>query len=362
MTKKVCIYTIKEKLNIILQENKICLWIMIDKLDEFVLRKEFDIQKKLLRGLIITESLYSNLSNIFLKIFIRSDLFYRLDFSSVSIGYDKILSRKVDFKWRPQEIRRFIAQRIAFNLMKVLNLKYLSITVKGHEIKLTKSDISDLTTDKLIQPLNSINRKLFKNKDSRDGIKISITDELSKMIITKIFPRKVDHYDENGKNQRIDIFQFFDTHFNLIDKNPTPRSILRFLDLCMEKTKDYFRENYETIELDKNEEYPLVKRICFREAYGSLIEEICQDIINSSKDLKHYVKKILQLKGRKRRFTFLQFKDMLKIDNETLEEILNYLRHMGCLKCIYNDPKNPEKRKYEFSIFLQATPFYSLFL
>ena len=356
LNNKFALHSIKEDINDILKQNHVILWIMFDKLDDFLLREEYDVQRRLMQGLVITEDAYSNQTNIFIKIFLRTDLFKKIDFSFV--GYDKLSTRKVTLDWKPNEIRSFIAKRLAFNLFKTLNLKELSVRINTENLTrnelLDESSLSDIT-----QEDKGFLSKIL--KDKRHGRTTSIEDEISKAIITLLYPRQVLHFNREGHKKPIDIFIFFETHFNFANDQPTPRVLMQFLDLTIQKTKSYYEDNRDealSVTLDSNGEYTLIKRICFEEAYGSLTKQICENIMYYDRHWQPYIERIFEEKGKKRIFTFGYFKKLLKLDENELKALLAFLEHIGCFKRCPLDIKNPEKTKYELPLFLQAKDFY----
>ncbi|UUZ48003.1 hypothetical protein LP420_34035 [Massilia sp. B-10] len=126
----------KNRLNIILTETKTVAYVLIDKLDEFVSGTDYQTQLDTLQALIHCWRDYQSYPKIKLKLFLRKDLYDRLDFSA--IGKDKIDPRKVDLKWTEEEIRQLIASRIFYNLIPL---------IKGKSIKLELNE-QQLTIDK----------------------------------------------------------------------------------------------------------------------------------------------------------------------------------------------------------------------
>ncbi len=117
-------------------ENKY-LVLLIDRLDEFVSSDEYRAQKLLLQGLLECERSYHQLDRVHLRLFVREDLFARLDFSS--IGSDKVSERVVELRWSPSEIRQFIAQRVTHNLLHALGVSHLRMAVNGESVVVMSS-------------------------------------------------------------------------------------------------------------------------------------------------------------------------------------------------------------------------------
>lgn len=350
------LYSLKEEINNILTEYNVCMWVMLDKLDDFLIREEYDVQRKLLQGLVVTEDSYAKYSQMFIKIFLRSDLYEKIDFSV--IGSDKIPGRRVIFEWTRTEIRRLIAQRLAFNLFSALEIKSLSVNIDENVLKedssLSEKNVTDLYSErKLIDRLRG---------DKWQGRTISIDDQASRKLITMLFPHTVYHFNESAKKAPIDLFKFIDTHFNLGNNEPTPRILIRFLTLCFDCAKSYYSKNYDegdNVLLD-NGEYPLIKRPIFEDAYGRLTRETCENIKGFDPRWKRYIEKLFYIKGKKKTLSYSNIKTMLEIDDDKeLNSLVSYLVHIGCLKCVDAKFSNIQKRKYHIPVFLQALDYYS---
>jgi len=91
-----------------LEEKKLEAWILFDKLDE-LFADENDKRKKALEGLLYAYSDLSELENIKLKIFLRTDIFNTLHFENK----DHFYSTKI--KWDESNLMTLIAKRIAKN-------------------------------------------------------------------------------------------------------------------------------------------------------------------------------------------------------------------------------------------------------
>lgn len=84
--------------------------VSVDKLDKFVAGEEYDTQRAYIESLLELEDDMYGIDEIGFKIFLRSDLYERLDFSS--LGPDKAEDNTLRLVWSKEEIRKFIARRL----------------------------------------------------------------------------------------------------------------------------------------------------------------------------------------------------------------------------------------------------------
>src|SRR5690606_26814513 len=200
----------KNEINQTLIQNGLNIIIIIDRLDEFVSKAVQQTQLEMLEALIAVEREYGQYSNLELKIFLRDDLFKQLSFEG--IGYDKVISKKLDLLWTPEKIREFIAKRIYANYRHIFKLSTLYLSVDHETLEIDTS----IDTDSYIRPdiftrgyrrfLKWINPKHYAQKFPR---LVNLNDNMNKQIILSIFPRYVDYKNEEGKIIEMDIFDYF---------------------------------------------------------------------------------------------------------------------------------------------------------
>ena len=117
---------IKKTIDDFLKERGIKFYLLIDKIDEFVIREEYEIQKLALQGLLGCERGYLGYDNLRMKLFLRRDLYEKIDLRE--FGAEKVDFRTVQLTWTPQDIREFLSKRIFHNYDAVLGISSLSIT------------------------------------------------------------------------------------------------------------------------------------------------------------------------------------------------------------------------------------------
>ena len=108
------------------------IYVLFDKLDEFVMKEDYAIQKNIIQALISCERSYQNYDQVRLKIFVRKDLFHRLDLEE--LGPEKVNSRKVELVWTNADIREFMARRISYYFIKVLKLNQLYFVINRQNL------------------------------------------------------------------------------------------------------------------------------------------------------------------------------------------------------------------------------------
>jgi len=348
----------KENVNSFLKKHNLNLIIIIDRLDEFVSQTARKTQLNMLEALISLERENNRYSNIELKIFLRDDLFKQLEFDG--IGYDKVITKKVDLIWDNEAIRQFIALRIFSNYKKVFNIQKLMYDEATYQLEVITSD--DIDNYKKPQFYKRIYRQLIKKINSqhyeqRFPRRVSFSDDICKNIILTMFPKYVEHFNSEGKMEDIDIFLFFSTHFNLGTGNSIPRLILIFLEKWLSTVSNYYFLNPDQSVIKQNDKncFEIVKHGFFEKAYSDFKEDI---FISFAKLNPEFEKQILLLReriGKRYSFKAKELKGLLSIkeDNE-LYHFCNYLLHIGYLKRT-NNTTTIEDMKFEIPILFRKT-------
>jgi hypothetical protein len=94
------------------KENNLTSLILIDRLDNFVRKESYQVQKNYVQGLIDCIEELANLENIAPVLFIRTDLFYSFD---IDFEYDKLKERTQTLIWGEEETLNFILYRLLAN-------------------------------------------------------------------------------------------------------------------------------------------------------------------------------------------------------------------------------------------------------
>ena len=331
-----------------------CATVIIDKIDRFVAGAEYYVQRLYINSLLEVDDDLSAIQNINLKIFIRSDLFERLDFAA--LGYDKVHDNVIKLKWSHDETLRFLAIRIMVGLVQAKICKPEDI------FRATDLSEFDLTwREKLF--LNTRVPGLFKNlvnKKEKSERVTSLHGKFDKAIITKVFPRYAIHFcSKENKYLELDIFDFIKSHF--LDGNGvcTPRYILIFLKEVVEKVASYYEENPDQISelvlIEKDYEWDLFKKYCVYQAYISAKDIYVKNIETIDSKWTKNVNVLLAKKGNKTNFDYKWIRTNIPgISESEAVDFLSFLQVIGFLKI--SDPHQEiKKRGYELPILYKVS-------
>jgi len=350
-----------------LDQRNTFLFVLVDKVDEFVVKSDYDIQQLMLQALMETEKSYMDCKNIRFKLFIRCDLYKRLEYDV--IGPDKITAKKITLVWTDEDIRMFIAQRIMHNYFNVLGLNSLQFSIDDDKLYVDEKSVDNYIPDQSHDPSVSIpfvsvlvrsfsrfwKREMPKERKRHiEGRHTTMNDEISKQIITSIFPKHVKHIDKNGQSKQIDIFEYFSTHFSLASGTTTPRLLVMFLDKCLVIAREYYRNNPdEKVLLDMSGEYQLFKRNILKIAYAEFQTEISESFSMISSHWKNYFERFVEKKGKRTEYSFEVLYKFLGGDREEMRGFLAFMCHIGYLKC-HNTKALIEDRQYTLPILFQS--------
>jgi hypothetical protein len=339
-----------------LKLNKSIVYVLVDNLDDFASRENFDSQKQVIQGLVETCKYYTRFSEIKIKSSLRPELFGKLNFAKLG-GRDKIEPRTVHIKWKSDDIRFFIGERLIQNISEhcIRKGKHLQIGVNENELyRPHKTKLS------LIEKIKHFLLKITnhqKELDIRDARKVDLKDYLYKSIITCIFPRSVKHHNINGKIiENEDIFFYLENHFCFANNNATPRIYMRFLEIVFNIARSRYSKNEpEPINLDENNEYPIIKRDFVLEAYSKLQAEARENAI-SSVDYEPWRRNIgilFQKLGKKDSVSFRTLKKWIDEESDNnAKEFIAYCIHLGIFHC-ENKHSPVEQRRYRFPLLFQ---------
>lgn len=329
--------------------------VIIDKIDKFVAGIEYQIQRNFITSLLEVEDDLACDKNIKLKIFLRSDLFERLHFSS--LGYDKVVDNVVFLRWSKDETLRFLAHRIVFALAEAriatLNQLIQSSNLKEYELSLTERlQISDKVPNFLKR---AITRKPQMERQ------IGLFGKFDKSIITKIFPRKVIHYsNSNQKYEEIDTFHFIETHF--LDGNNicTPRYMLTFIKEVTAKAAAYYDENPDQtsnlLSIDSSKEWDLFKKKCVYEGYNAAKQIFIANICSVDAKWSGNLSLLMNRKGNKTNIDFRWLRANINdISEEDAVDFLSFMQVVGFLR-VSESHTDIRKRGYELPMLYKPYP------
>ncbi|BCB70003.1 hypothetical protein HMEPL2_03540 [Vreelandella aquamarina] len=329
--------------------------VIIDKIDKFVAGVEYITQKEFISALLDVDDDLSSDQYINLKVFLRADLFDRLDFSS--LGYDKVSDNVIFLRWSKDETLRFLATRI------IIALKNEKI-VRPEEI-LQATDLSEFDLSLREKILLSPNapkfvKFLFRKKEKVER-ETSLFEKFDKSIITKLFPRDLIHYC-NDKQEYVEIstFEFLSSHF--LDGNNvcTPRYILIFLKEVVNQVASYYEENPDQISelvlVNNDWEWDLFKKKCVYDAYVSAKNTYVKNVGTLEGRWTKSFEVFLAKRGNKTKFDFKWIKGNIPdITEDDAIDFISFLQVIGFLKIADAHP-DIKRRGYELPILYKASP------
>lgn len=321
-------------INTFYKRNNLTARILIDRIDNFVEKEEYDIQKNYLQGLIYSIEEISLLSNVQPLVFLRTDLFYS---HSINIEYDKIRDRMIELKWTKAETLTFIVYR------------FLSIesVIKNHseffkycvENNINRKSGLNKHANKFVMKIKS----LFKKPTKRDLAK-NISYDISYQFLKLYFPKNITHINATGKEESISLDDWIFSHF--IDGNNfvNPRTLLRFLNLLSKSQMYYYDDNNiipnKTLTpglVDGETTYSLFSPFVMLDVYEKLQNEELRNIFKLlySKESQSIFLRINQLADSHLKINYSDIN--LKIYNCSKDEcdrIIKYLCFLGYLSQI----------------------------
>ena len=329
--------------------------VIIDKIDKFVAGVEYQVQKSFINALLDVDDDFASDENINLKIFLRADLFERLDFSS--LGYDKVTDNVIFLKWSKDETLRFLASRILFALKK---------SGIAHPAQLIQA--SDLTEFELSWRerllLNSYVPKFIKSifgKSEKVERETSLYERFDKAIITKLFPRELVHYcSVRQEHVEISTFNFLSSHFLYGNDVCTPRYMLIFLKEVVNQVASYYDDNPDQISelvlVDNDWEWDLFKKKCVYDAYISAKYTYLKNVGSLESKWAKNFEVFLAKRGNKTKFDYRWIRGNIPdISENDAVDFISYLQVIGFLK-ISDAHQDIRKRGYELPILYKASP------
>ena len=296
--------------------------IAIDRLDDYVSGYDYKIQCEMLTALAKVERSYSKYSSFHFLIFMRPDLFYKIDWTT--IGQDKISDETIELTWNDKTIRELIAKRIYYNYKKIYTSRKISFKEKV---------------------LSFFRKEEFPEFENNS--------DFHHKLILSLFPEKIFHYNSLGIKEFINILDFYKTHFSLSNEYATPRIIISFLHLLMEKYRDKNADESTILELQNNK-FEVFDNELLLESYKIFQEQLEKNFLSIDKKQKDLFEKLILKKQTKYKFTYNQIEEMLgKRNGNSIREFLGYLEYIGYLRNTKTSTTPVERRVYELPIIFR---------
>ncbi len=356
---------LKDSIAEFLMKQKLTIYLLVDKIDEFVIRDEYEAQRQALQGLLAVEKDYQSFRGIKLKLFIRADLFRKLDLSES--GADKIATRTMELQWTGEDIRGFLAKRIFVNYLRLFKCEQL--LVEGtteflyidRESNLSMTEVEETKLSKKYLRLrgkffrwiertfpNSSVSRAIRNRKRR----VNFDDSIYRDLICSFLGINVTHLRSTGSVETISSVNYLATHFCLCTGFVTPRVMLIFFMECITKAKEYYRINSD---LEKKEEadFPIMRAEHVQEAYGAFRNRLWEVLAQEGKQWGTSIRllKGMNLKGK---FTAQSIADVVRFATvQEQEEFFAVLNHLGILACVNRNLPLSE-RVYELPIVFRG--------
>ena len=330
--------TLFSKLNSFFKDNNKKLVVLIDRLDSFVKREKYSIQKYYIQGLLDTVEELTTYKSLHFTVFLRTDLFYSLNLN-FNIEYDKAKDRVLTLEWEKHEVLKFITKRLMANNYIKDNFKNQLERIFRHE---TYKRISK--NGKSINPLKKLLLKISKNKDFQydKNLYYSVYESFIKLFL----PNKVSHINKKGQENDIELCHWIFTHFRYQNDFINPRVIIHFFNtLFIKQYEEYLydetktmNENYlllEPNEINGFSSLNIFSKKSIIESYDIIRNEELKNIyflINDPKE-KNLFREIITKSYSKGEYQ-KSFEDCKKfgVSNEAYDRLLEYLIILGFFK------------------------------
>ncbi|HHQ4557723.1 P-loop ATPase, Sll1717 family [Aeromonas hydrophila] len=328
--------------------------VIIDKLDKFVAGEEYKTQKIYIESLLqVEDDLYDH-ENIGFKIFIRSDLYDRLDFSA--LGPDKAGDNTLRLHWSTHEIQSFVAKRLFFSFMKAgvwtLNDIIQSSDFSEYSLRWYEKTLLNENKSGSKYMVAHFFAKLFGRKRNHQPL----FDKLNLTVINKLFESKIIHECPLGKGKEINIKDFLDTHFLDGNGSCTPRYMLIFLKELLGEASNYYFNSpdiYVTPVLSgKDWVYNIFTPSLTYKAYIQAKELYINHVSKVDDKWRAAILELLSKKGVRTTFEYKWIKSNITLkpdENDVGVNFLVYLKVIGFLKETKYDV-DIKKRNFELPI------------
>ena len=348
---KCCIEAVKYR-------NKNGFLIIIDKLDTFVAGEEYETQRKYIEALLeVEEDMSVQYPIIRHKIFLRSDLFARINFET--LGRDKVNDNTLRMKWSQNELIYFIGTRIKNALEK-------EKIIGPYDILASSTIIQDIYNQGILKTIIRfsdwiplfIKRKFLDLNKLNEERNASLKEEYMKLAITKVFPKMVMHKNNKYVEEEICIFNFLKTHFLNAHEEVSPRNILIFLKQINDHAITYYDENSDQdayVVINNNiQEWKLYKKNFIYKAYLETVKDFTKNICKTEDKWSKYFATFLKKRGKKNIFDFHWIKTHTDLSDSETASFCSYLEYIGFVY-ISENHSDVKKRKYKLPIMYMTS-------
>lgn len=329
------------------KENNISALIIIDRLDNFVKKESYTIQKNYIQGLIDCIEEISNFNNICSVVFIRTDLFYAFD---IDFEYDKIKERTQDLLWENGETVSFIVYRLLANpYVKENFYEYFDhILTQGqageHSNKSKKNILQKFLT-------------LFEKQKKEIEIKRTIDYTTAENFLRLFFPDSLENFEK--KQFCLWIFEYLEDAHGFVN----PRLLIYFFNEVINAQIVFNSKVKVSVDKEKKAKqigdyfcFDIFSQEIFPEVYKKVQNDELRSIykILKEKDYQNIFKEINKRTAVNKIFNYgdINIKRM-NIEKEEYERLIKYLMLLGYFKKIENQ-KFEIPNLYHCEMTLQA--------
>ena len=327
----------KEQINNFLKENNIVARIFIDKLDDFVTKENYEFQKIFLQSLLYIEESYFDTEFIKIHIFLRKDLYDRLD--KTSIGSDKLESRKISITWSKNEISEFLARRILFLYYHCFGMTRFEFAINEKKLYLDEKTMANqfeqkVTNSKVFEILktlvpNGIKKKIKKKSKNIPKRSRYLDEQFNEDIIFSIFPKEVLHLTRDGKSCYIDFIDFLISHTALASGKTNPRMVLMFCDTLFEEMNIYYEGNSDLKIPFEAGCYKLIPDDLFLSAYTKFQMKIFDIFRQYDFNKNDYFVNLAKIISTKKSIKESELLVRMKVSTQSKVETENFYRNLA---------------------------------
>lgn len=348
-----------------IRARRVVVHVLVDKIDDFLVDLAYQEQKKSVQALLECTQLL-RFPELKLKIFLRIDLFKRLDFEKG--GYDKISPQVVRLEWTADDIYAFVARRLLYNYER----HQVRIPAWGVSTEMLDLDPSfgekarDIVTNRptsltgllkaiggVFMLISQVKWSQFRRK-SHSERKTNSMDAIFAKVVNFVFPNRVLHLTTSCKREEILFKSFLVEHFKLGGECPNPRLVLLFLNYTLEEAVAYYERNPDSacrfLKANEIGEYELILKEHILRGFRKLQVTARETVTHLSLQWRPLVARLLAGVGAPKDCVGLTIEKLAQLtgwneDAEAFHRFVAFYTHVGLLV-----PEN-EEAQFEDRIF-----------
>lgn len=301
------------------------IYILIDRIDDFIVGESKENKKAFIQGLYYSIEEISTCNDLIPIMFLRTDLYYNLNIDS---GLDKIQIRTIELKWKQEELISFIFRRLIGNNQNVLH-RYMNI------LNYYIYNLADEAWKK--RGRIDLNKLVDQNT--------SLFAEVGKKFICTFFPTTVRHYNSENKEEELNFFDWVYRHFEDYTGYINLRYLIVFFNNLLKLQYDTYEKNVgsdnsiECVQSENELYYPIFSDACINTAYHN-VQKIAIMNVRSLLEKDKYrvcfdgIHQMLIQKNGSMNYGDVHYAkyDLSKVEYDTILEtlcVLGYLKNSG---------------------------------